>query len=80
LPTSERVQLLKGMTRRQLEDLKADIERALVVCIVCGEAGASPFHARYSNKEGTLDICPACFDKHRRVPSRSHTKGGGDEA
>ena len=75
MPTSDRVQQLKTMTRRQLEDLKADIERALVTCIVCGEVGAMPMRARYANKDGTLDICSACFDKHRRVPSAS--KEGG---
>jgi len=80
LPTSERVRELRTMTRRELEVLRDDIDKALVLCIVCGETGAMPMRSRYGNKEGTLDICVPCFEKHRRLPSRSHVKGGGDEA
>lgn len=77
LPTSERVQQLRTMTRRELEDLAADVQRALVTCVICGESGAVPFRARHGNQDGTLDVCPACFGKHRRAPSASRVVGDG---
>lgn len=60
------------MTRAELEALRDDIDRALVLCIVCGESGALVVRARLGDKKGVLDVCEPCWAKHRR-PDREAT-------
>jgi hypothetical protein len=66
---------LKNLTRRELEDLRARIERELVSCVICNREGAKAYRVRASGRgsttEASLDLCTPCFEKHRRPASNA---------
>jgi hypothetical protein len=67
---------LKGMTRRQLEDLGDKIARELRACTLCGIEGASPFRVIATGgglrgNKASLLLCMPCFEKHRLPEGRA---------
>lgn len=76
---------LKGLTRRQLEDLHEQIERELRTCVVCGCEGASPF--RVTGKaigtnnavRASMLFCKPCFERHRMPVTRAISPDEGVE-
>lgn len=68
---------LKGLTKRQMEDLKERLERELQVCIACGNVGAVParislrFPGAKGSSNASIKICMACFEKNRLPDARA---------
>jgi hypothetical protein len=66
---------LSSMTRRDLEDLRGEIDRRLVLCMLCGTDGAAPFRVagrgNDAGKVASLMLCRPCFEKHRLPEGRS---------
>lgn len=66
---------LKGMTKRQLEELHGKIERELRTCVLCGTEGARTFKVRdvthSSGRHAAMRFCDPCFEKHRVPESRA---------
>ena len=67
---------LKDLSRRELEELKTEVERELVGCAVCGNEGARPLTVRFKPGKGSMisasiPFCQPCVEKHRLPESRA---------
>jgi hypothetical protein len=68
---------LKGLTRRQLEELQEQIERELRACVVCGVEGATPFKVtgRISGTNNSMKasmlFCKPCVERYRLPDGRA---------
>jgi hypothetical protein len=62
---------LKDMTRRQLEDLQARIEKELRSCTLCGNEGATPYSIVHDGTRASMLFCKPCFEKHRLPEGRA---------
>jgi hypothetical protein len=66
---------LSSMTRRDLEELREEIARRLVVCVVCGQEGADTLKVsgtgQAKGKVAAIMICRPCFEKHRLPEGRA---------
>lgn len=62
---------LKGLTRRQLEDLQAQIERELQACTLCSAEGAEPYNVGRHGVRASMLFCKPCFEKHRLPETRA---------
>jgi hypothetical protein len=59
---------LKGLTRKQLEELRDEIDAELVQCAACGNEGAKPMRVHSPFLKGVyaaIPFCLPCFEKHR---------------
>jgi hypothetical protein len=67
---------LKGMTRRQMEEMRATLERELRSCSLCGTEGASTFRVIATSgslrgQRASLRMCLPCFEKNRLPEGRT---------
>lgn len=66
---------LKGLTKRQMEDLAAALAKELQECVLCGTEGAEFYLVRPRRREAgeraTMLFCVPCFEKHRLPESRA---------
>ena len=67
---------LDGLPARELERLRARIDKRLQSCFHCGNDGATPVSAsvRHGTQKGsrmTFLMCPACIERHRLPESRA---------
>jgi hypothetical protein len=66
--------VLKGLTKAQLLELREQLDRELVTCLLCGNIGALVY--RLTSRAGTkakLPLCLPCFEKHRLPESAKET-------
>jgi hypothetical protein len=69
---SDRVkEALDGLSARELEQLREQIDRRLAVCIIDGADGALPVRAISKSVAFTLMLCPACIERYRTPEGRS---------
>jgi hypothetical protein len=57
--------VLAGLTRRQLQELAAKIDRQLQACAIDGREGAEPYRIRRGNVAATILLCKPCFERLR---------------
>lgn len=66
---------IDGLSARELEDLRAKIDRRLQACIIDGTDGAIAVRAtakvRGSAVAFSLLLCPACIERHRLPEGRA---------
>lgn len=66
---------LDGLPARDLERLKARIEKRLQACAICGNDGAIPCHTRAkltgNDTLFSLLLCRACIERHRLPVARA---------
>jgi hypothetical protein len=62
---------LKGLTRRQLEDLQARIEKELQACTLCGIEGAEAYNVTRHGTRASMLFCKPCFERHRMPETRA---------
>ena len=77
---------LKGLTRRQLEDLQTKIALELQSCAICEAEGADHYLISGSKKSvgkahirGSILLCKPCFERVRLPESRAMSPSGGVE-
>jgi hypothetical protein len=63
--------VLKGLTRRQLEELAAKIALELQTCAICETEGALPYRISRKGTVASLLLCKPCFEKHRLPEGRA---------
>jgi len=67
-----------GLPARQLEALRARIDRRLQECLLCRSDGALPVkgQAKLRGNEArfALLLCPACIERHRLPEGRATTQ------
>ena len=65
---------LKGMTRKQLEELRERVELELQSCVLCGSEGAASYHVRGGRAAkgamAAMLFCKPCFEKYRLPETR----------
>jgi hypothetical protein len=72
---------LKDLPRRELEDLRDEIDRELVKCAACGNEGARPLAVRFrpggarATIDASIPFCLPCVEKHRLPASRAEATG-----
>lgn len=62
---------LKGLTRKQLEELQVRIERELRSCTLCGTEGAEAYAVSRKGTRASLLLCKPCFERHRLPEGRA---------
>lgn len=65
---------LSSMTRRQLETLRAQVDKMLLACTVCGTEGAVAYRVvgkHSGSHSASLMLCKPCFEKHRLPEGRA---------
>lgn len=66
---------IDSMSARDVEALKARLEKRLQACIICRGDGAVPVHGRRKiggvESRLALMLCPACIERHRLPESRA---------
>jgi transcription elongation factor Elf1 len=62
---------LKGLTRRQLEELQERIIRELRTCTVCGTEGAEAYTVSNRHAKVSMLFCKPCFERHRLPEGRA---------
>jgi hypothetical protein len=63
--------VLAGLTRRQLQELAAKIDRQLQACAIDGREGAEPYRIRRGNVDASILLCKPCFERLRLPASRA---------
>lgn len=66
---------LKGLTRRQLEDLRERLEKELQQCTVCGTEGAVAYTVSKKGVRASMLFCKPCFERHRLPEGRVVDEG-----
>jgi len=64
---------LDGLSAREIEALRAKIDKRLQACVLCDNDGAIPVHCTMRRKGArfTLLMCVPCIERHRLPELRS---------
>ena len=70
---------LKGLTRRQLEELRTKLDKELQECTICHSEGAEKYNVvgfghQRGNIKAAMLFCKPCFEKYRQPFSRGQEK------
>lgn len=70
---------LDGLTRKQMLDLEARLQKRLLSCTLCGGEHPARFRVVGSSKDNSrraqMLICVPCFEKHRLPDTQAEGAG-----